>query len=139
MTNIHAYLTFNGNCREAMTFYKESLGGELTLQPIEGTPMAARCPEGMLHHIMHASLAKGDMLLMATDMIGPAGFNPGNTISLSLICSSEEEINTFFKNLSAGGQVVHELSDAAWGALFGVLVDKYGVAWMLNYDKTGKQ
>ncbi len=135
MTQINAYVGFNGRCREAMTFYKECLGGELTLQSVAETPAAAQCPEGMQHQIMHAALTKGPLLLMGSDMVGPDGFNEGNNIALSLNCSSEEEINTFFSKLGEGGKIIDELKTQFWGALFGVLTDKFGIRWMFNYDK----
>lgn len=138
MSKINAYLTFNGNCQQAMEFYQDALGGELELQSVEGFPVEARCPAGESHQIMHASLTRNGMVLMATDMIGPGGFQPGNTMSLALQCDSEEEINAFFSKLSEDGQVVHPLAKQVWGALFGVLIDKYGVAWMLNYDLNKK-
>lgn len=135
MTQINAYLNFNGNCREAMTFYKTCLGGELTVQTIEGSPIEAQCPSAMKHHVLHASLLNDNLVLMASDMTGPDGFIKGNTISLSLNCSSENEIKTFFTKLSSGGQITHPLEEQFWGATFGVLTDKYGIRWMLNYDK----
>ena len=136
MAQINAYLNFNGNCREAMTFYKKCLGGELTVQTVEGSPIEFQCPPSMKHQVLHASLLKGNLVLMASDMIEPEGFIKGNTISLSLNCNSEREIKTFFARLSAGGRVTHPLEKQFWGATFGVLTDKYGIKWMLNYDKT---
>ena len=137
MTHINAYINFDGNCREAMTFYKDCLGGELTLQTVEGTPMEAQSPPAMKQKILHASLAKGPLLLMGSDMAGPEGFVKGNHIALSLNCSSEEEIHQFFNALAAGGQVMHTISQQFWGGLFGVLTDRFGTRWMLNYDKNG--
>jgi PhnB protein len=137
MTQINAYLGFNGACAEAMTFYQECLGGELTLQKFEDTPMGSQCPEGMKNQIMHASLTKNGLILMATDMNAPGEeFIKGNNIALSLSCSSEPEINDFFKKLSNGGKIVDPLKIQFWGALFGVLKDKFGIIWMLNYDKS---
>ena len=136
MAQINAYLNFNGNCREAMTFYKKCLGGELTVQTVEGSPIEFQCPASMRHQVLHASLLKGNLVLMASDMIEPEGFIKGNTISLSLNCSSEREIKTFFSRLSSGGRITHPLEKQFWGATFGVLTDKYGIKWMLNYDKT---
>ncbi len=137
MSQIVAYLTFNGKCQEAMTYYQDILGGELTLQSVQGFPVEARCPTGEEHQIMHSSLIKGNMVLMASDMVSPAGFHPGNTIALALQCDTVEEINTCFAKLSEGGQVLHPLGKQPWGALFGVLADKYGVAWMLNHELKG--
>jgi len=135
MTQINAYLTFKGNCREAMTFYKECLGGELSLQTIGGSPVEAQCPAGMKDDILHAALQKDGLVLMATEMVGQEGLSKGNNFALALSCSSEEEINTFFSNLSAGGQVMHPLKVEFWGAIFGVLNDRFGIRWMLTYDK----
>ena len=89
----------------------------------------------MKDQILHASLLKESLVLMASDMTGPDGFINGNTIALSLNCSSEKEIRTFFSNLSSGGQISQQLEEQFWGATFGVLTDKYGTRWMLNYDK----
>jgi len=110
MTQINAYVGFNGKCRETMTFYKECLGGELTLQTVTETPVAAQCPEGMQDQIMHSMLVKnGSLLLMGSDMVGPDGFIKRNNIALSLNCSSEEEINTLFSKLSASGKILDPL------------------------------
>ena len=69
MSKINAYLTFNGNCREAMTFYQECLGGELSLQPIGESPLAKKMPEEMKNSILHATLIRGDLIIMASDMV----------------------------------------------------------------------
>jgi PhnB protein len=136
MAQINAYLNFDGNCREAMTFYKKCLGGELTVQTIEGSPIEFQCPVSMKHQVLHASLLKENLVLMASDMIEPEGFIKGNTIALSLNCNSEREIKTFFSRLSDGGKITHPLEKQFWGATFGVLTDKFGIKWMLNYDQT---
>jgi PhnB protein len=138
MAQINAYLNFDGNCRDAITFYKECLGGELALQTVEGSPIEAQCPAAMKHQILHASLMKDGLILMGSDMQGPEGFIKGNNIALSLNCSDEEEINTFFSNLSKDGKITHALTEQFWGATFGVLTDKFGIRWMLNYDKNLK-
>lgn len=139
MTHINAYINFNGSCREAMTFYKECLGAELDLQTIGGSPIEAQCPAGMKDQIMHATLTKGPLLLMGSDMTGPWKVVKGNDMALSLNCSSEEEINTFFSKLSDGGEILDPLKIQFWGAMFGVITDKFGIRWMLNYDKNKQQ
>src|SRR5690349_23089552 len=138
MIHINPYLNFNGNCREVMNFYKDCLQADLTLQTIGGSPIEDQCPTAMKNHILHAVLQKGNLLLMASDMIAPDGFNKGNNIALSLNCSTEEEIESFFSNLSEGGRVTHSLVKQFWGATFGVLTDKYGIRWMLNYDRSSR-
>ena len=134
MTHINAYLNFNGQCREAMTFYQQCLGGELVMQKISESPMAARLPSEMSAKILHSSLTKENLVLMASDMMGN-NIVKGNSINLCINCSSMEEINSFFTNLSPGGKVIEQLHQSFWGAIFGVLTDKFGITWMFNYSK----
>ncbi|HVI46404.1 MAG TPA: VOC family protein [Chitinophaga sp.] len=132
-TQLSPYLKFNGRCREAMTFYKECFGGELTMTTIKDSPMAERCPAGMEDQLMHSMLVSNGMVLMGTDMNPPGGFIPGNEMDLSLNFDNEAVIHDVYAKLSAGGQVVEPLKKASWGALFAVLKDKFGKVWMLNY------
>jgi len=138
MTRIFAYLTFNGNCREAMTFYQECLGGELTLQTIGESPLTEKMPGHMKQHILHATLQKDGLVLMATDMVGDQGLSSGNTISMMLDCTDEEEARSYYEKLSAGGQASQQLQPTFWGALFGGLTDKYGNHWLLNFSNNAK-
>ena len=134
MTQLSPYLNFDGNCRQAMSFYKECLGGELHLQTIAGSPIEASCPAGMKDHILHSTLINKGIFLMGSDMLGPAGFIQGNNMAISINCSSEEEIKTFYSNLLKGGEIIDELKNQFWGGLFGVLTDKFGIRWMFNYE-----
>jgi len=134
-TTISPYLTFDGNAREAMTFYKDALGGELTLMTVKDTNMGSQCMGTDENAIMHASLIKDSLVLMASDMIGDRKLQLGNNFAISVNCSSEEEINTFYKNISAGGEIIDPLKIQFWGALFGVVKDKFGMVWMFNFDK----
>ncbi len=135
MTTINPYLNFEGNTREAMTFYNDCLGGELTMQTVGGSPAEPYCPAAMKDQILHSSLVKGPLVIMASDMSSSEGITKGNSIALSINCSSEEEINTFFNKLSTGGTIIDPLKEQFWGAIFGVFTDKFGTRWMLNYDK----
>lgn len=135
MSRIHAYLTFNGNCREAMTFYQDCLGGELTLQTIGDSPMSDAMPPHMKDCILHANLQSEALVILGSDMVGEQGLVKGNSVSLMLDCSSEQEISTCYARLSAGGQATHPLENTFWGALFGDLTDRYGIHWLLHYDK----
>ena len=135
MTNIHAYLTFNGNCRDAMIFYKKCLGGELVLQTIGESPMADKLPAKMRKSILHSTLTKNGFVLMASDMVGENGLIKGNAVSLMLNCESEKEIKTLYQKLSDGGKANHPLENTFWGALFGDLTDKFGNQWLLHFDK----
>ena len=136
-TIINPYLHFDGNCREAFDFYNKCFGGELNIQTIGDSPMAKEMPEKSHNKVMHANLSKdGVTLLLGADMMMPESFTIGDTVSISLNCKSEEEINDLFSKLSSGGKVDHELSEEFWGATFGMFTDKFGIDWMLNYDKS---
>lgn len=135
MTQIHAYLTFNGNCREAMTFYRDCIGGELQLQPIQGSPIEGQCQGGKEGDILHSSLTGNGFLLMASDMVGKEGYRVGTNLSLSVACSSEEEMQRYFTSLSAGGHVIEPIRKQFWGDTFGALTDRYGVCWMFIHNK----
>jgi len=131
MSQINAYLTFDGRTREAMTFYKDCLGGELSLLAVKDSPMAGQWPDEVQEKILHASLVKGPLTLLASDMKGAEKLVRGNTISLALSCSSEEEISACFEKLSAGGKVSHPLHKFFDGTI-GALTDKFGMNWVLK-------
>ena len=135
MTQINSYLTFNGNCRTAMNFYKECLGGELTMQTVGETPMADKMSQEMKDCILHAALTKDALVLMGSDMVCEKGLTKGNAVSLSLNCSSEDEIKNFYATLSKDGEATHPIEDTFWGALMGDLTDKFGNHWLLHFDK----
>ena len=138
MSVIHSYLTFNGNCREAMEFYQDCLGGELSFQTIGESPMAEEMPPPLKESIVHATLTRGPLVLLASDMVSDKGLIKGNAVSLSLNCSSEEEIRKCYAKLSNGGTQDHPLEDSFWGALFGDLTDKFGNRWLLNFNQQNK-
>ncbi len=130
MTQINAYITFNGNCREAMNFYKQCLGGRLSIQMVEESPMANQWPVNVQHNILLASLVKNELLLLASDM-GSEKMVRGNAISLALNCTSKEEIENFFTNLSSGGKITHPLHNFFDGTI-GALTDKFGINWIFK-------
>ena len=105
MTQISAFLSLNGNCREVMTFYKECFDGELFILSVEESPVAATLPAESQKSILHANLFKGNLSLLAADIIPPMELLRGNGVALFIECSSEEEIYTYFSNLSSGGQI----------------------------------
>ena len=134
MTQFSAYLTFDGNCREAMTFYKDCLGGELVLQTVEESPMAGKMPVHLNQSIMHSTLSNGPVTIMGSDMVREKLIN-GNTVQLCINCSSLEEIETFFSNFASGGKIIDPLKEMFWGGTFGAITDKFGKHWLFNYDK----
>lgn len=133
MTKINSYLTFNGNCREAMTFYKECLGGELILQTVGESPASEQMPAQMKECVLHSMLTSGNIIIMGSDM-SPQTLIKGNAVSLMLNFTTEEETRKIYANLSKGGDASHPLEVMFWGALFGHLTDKFGHQWMFNFD-----
>ena len=137
MSQLIPYLFFEGNCREAMEFYKQCLGGELILNTVGDTPGAGEMPHAK-DKIIHAALREGNppqSTLMASDWLSENKFVAGTNTSLSVNCTSAEEIRTLFESLSAGGKVTQPLADMFWGATYGSFVDRFGIQWMLNYEK----
>jgi len=135
MPQLIPYLNFNGNCREAITFYQTCLGGELSIQTIGESPVGLQCSANIQDHIVHSSLIKDELTLLASDMPIPGGYQHGNNFSLHVNCSSEEEINTHFQKFATNGKIILPIRQEFWGALFGVLEDKFGIRWQFHYDK----
>jgi len=132
MPTLNPYLTFGGNCREAMNFYKEVLGGELSLMTVAESPFKGQMPEQFNDQVLHSSLKTATLELMATDM-QPGKQVVGNDVHLCLLCKTEEEANEFFDKLSAGGTVNQPLNKMFFGIL-GTLTDKFGKHWMVECD-----
>jgi PhnB protein len=137
MATLNPYLNFAGNTEEAFTFYRSVFGGDFTtLQRFKDTPEAGRIPEKEKDMLMHVSLpvGKGNSL-MGTDAVESMGHKliVGNNIPRSLEAESKDEAEKLFKGLSAGGKVMMPLKDTFWGAYFGMLTDKFGIQWMVNY------
>lgn len=133
MSRLISYLTFKGNCREAMTFYQKCLGGELHFQTLGESPMTEQLPQKMKNFILHSTLRRSEWVLMGTDMVGEEGWVKGNTISILVECSSEQEMRSIYAMLSAGGEATQPIESTYWGALFGGLTDKYGNYWLFHY------
>jgi PhnB protein len=134
MAQINAYLSFDGNCKEVMTYYSTCLDGELYIQTVGESPMADKMP-AIKDHVMHSSITKnGATLVMGSDMHREKLVD-GNTTTLCVACDSADQINSFFEKLLAGGKVVDALQKAFWGDTFGVLDDKYGRTWMFVYHE----
>lgn len=118
-----------------MIFYQQCLGGQLNMQTVAGSALEDRCPVAMQRKIIHATLLSGAVFIMGSDMCDAADVVPGNTIAISLNCSSEQEINNLYHRFAEGGKVIDSLKTQFWGGMFGVVEDKFGLRWMFNYDK----
>ena len=130
-TRLNPYLNFKDNAREAMEFYKSVFGGTLTMSTFKEFHASEDPAED--NKIMHAQLeASNGITFMAADTPAQMEFNPGNTMNMSLSGDDEKELSGYYKKLSAGGNVVMPLEKAPWGDTFGMVNDKFGVAWMVN-------
>jgi len=117
-----------------MEFYRDVLGGELQIQTIGETPWAADMPQmpgATPDKVMHSSLTKGDLVIMAADMMDPSSFKQGDTVSLCLVCDTKPEIEDMYKKLSEGGEVFMALDHAPFGWI-AMFTDRFGVDWMLQ-------
>ncbi len=138
MATINPYLNFNGKTEEAFNFYKKIFGGEfITLQRIKDTPMADKFPANELNKVMHVALPIGKNILMASDILESMGhkLTNGNNYSISINAASEKEANSIFNQLSEGGTVTMPMRVEFWGALFGMVNDKFGIQWMVSFDE----
>jgi PhnB protein len=143
MTAVNPYLNFNGNTEEAFNFYKSVFGGEFqALMRFRDNPACGEIAEADKNKIMHAALPIGNgTILMATDALESMGqkLNVGNNIYISLSPNSKEEADRVFNGLSQGGKVEMPIQDMFWGDYWGSFADKFGVQWMVSYNKNRPQ
>ena len=137
MATFNPYLNFHGNTEEAFNFYKSIFGGEfVTLQRFKDTPAGSRMSAAEAEKIMHVSLpiGKGNVL-MGTDALESMGHKLtfGNNYSISIEADSKEQAKKYFDGLSVGGKVEVPIKDEFWGAYFGMVADRFGTRWMINY------
>ena len=134
MVSLRPYLHFDGTTRQAMEFYKEVLGGDLEIMTVGETPWASSAPEmaGVpKDKVMHAALTKGDLIIMAADMMDPSSFKKGDNVSLCIVVDTKSELESIYKKLSAGGDIFMELNKAPFG-WYAQFSDKFGTEWMLQ-------
>ncbi len=144
MAQVNVYLTFDGNCEEAFTFYQSAFGTEIPymgkfgdMPPQEGMPPLS---DEHKNRVMHVTLpiSKETVLMGSDTMPGMHELVYGNNFSISINAASREEATAFFNKLSDGGKVTMELQETFWGAFFGMWTDKFGINWMVNYDDPSK-
>jgi PhnB protein len=130
-SRLNPYLSFKDNAREAMEFYKSVFGGKLDMNTFKEYQASQDPSED--EKIMHAQLeGPNGITFMAADTPNGMEFKPGNTMSMSLSGDDEKALSGYYKKLSDGGTVVMPLEKAPWGDTFGMVNDKFGVAWMVN-------
>lgn len=129
------YLTFDGACEEAMRFYAELLGAEIqAMMKAEDTPASDPMGPEWAGRVVHAHIAQGDKLLMASD--GPPG-EPQSIAGVSVYfdVGDPAEGARIFKALSEGGAVTRPYAETFWAHRFGMVEDRFGVSWMISCEK----
>jgi PhnB protein len=134
---VSAYLSFKGECEAAFKFYEEVLGAEPGLLfRYADSPMADVLPEGWGSKIMHGSVRVGGKLIEGADA-PPDRYERPQGFSLSLNVPEVNEAERLFERLGKGGRVRYPIAKTFWSARFGMVVDRFGIPWMINCETTG--
>ena len=132
---LNAYLLYNGDCEAAFKFYEKCLGGKIeALLVYTGTPSEQQVPAGWRNKILHARMTVGDAVLMASDA-PPGRYEQPKGFAVSLQVKDPAQAERFFKALSEGGKVHMPMEQTFFAARFGMLVDQFGIPWMVNCEK----
>ena len=129
-SRLNPYISFSGNARQAMEFYKEVFGGELNMNTF-GEYGAGDSPEA--NKIMHAQLeSSSGYTIMGADTPEGMTHTPGDNMTVSLSGDDAAELRGYWDKLAASGKVTMPLEKQMWGDEFGMVVDQFGVPWMVN-------
>ncbi len=130
-TKLDPYLNFRDTTREAMEFYQSVFGGKLDLSTFKDYHASPDPSED--DKIMHAVLeTENGMTFMAADTPNSMEYTPGTNFNMSLSGDDEASLTIYFEKLQEGGTVTMPLQKAAWGDTFGMLVDRFGIRWLVN-------
>jgi PhnB protein len=129
-SRLNPYVSFRDNAREALEFYKDVFGGNLSINTF-GEYGDSNAPEA--NNVMHGQLETDrGFTLMASDTPPGMDFNPGNNITISLSGDDEQELRGYWEKLSEGANVTMPLEKQMWGDVYGQCTDKFGVPWMVD-------
>jgi PhnB protein len=129
-----AYLSFKGNCEAAFKFYEQCLGAQLgEIFRYAGSPMAGQVPPDWSDKVMHASVTVGGQAVMGADVV-PDQYEEPKGISLSLQMTSVPDAERIFSELARDGRVVMQLEKTFWADRFGMVVDRFGIPWLVNCE-----
>jgi PhnB protein len=142
MARVNTYLNFQGQTEEAFHFYAKTFGTEITMlsrfSDMPATGPGELSPEER-ELVMHAELPiLAGHVLMATDMLRSMGHQTriGNNTTICLDVDSRDEADRIYGALSEGGSEGSPMADMPWGAYWGVILDRYGIRWMVNHMPT---
>ena len=128
------YLSFKGECEAAFKFYEQCLDGQLgAIFRYAGSPLADQVPADWQDKVMHGSFTFGDHVLMGGD-VAPDRYEQPKGFSLSLQMQSAADAERIFHELARGGTVVMPLEKTFWAARFGMVVDRFGIPWLINCE-----
>ena len=128
------YLSFKGECEAAFKFYEKCLDGQLgAIFRYAGSPLADQVPADWQDKVMHGSFTLGDQVLMGGD-VAPDRYEQPKGFSLSLQMQSAADAERIFDELAKGGTVVMPLEKTFWAARFGMVVDRFGIPWLINCE-----
>ena len=128
------YLSFKGECEAAFKFYEQCLDGQLgAIFRYAGSPLADQVPADWQDKVMHGSFTFGDQVLMGGD-VAPDRYEQPKGFSLSLQMQSAADAERIFHELARGGTVVMPLEKTFWAARFGMVVDRFGIPWLINCE-----
>ena len=134
-SRLNPYLSFRDNARQAMEFYRDVFGGDLTVNTFGESGDAQGTPEA--DKIMHAQLETDrGFTLMASDTPAEMPYSPGDNISISLSGDDADDLRSWFAKLADGGSVTMPLEKQVWGDEFGMCVDPFGIQWMVNISQS---
>jgi len=134
--SLNPYINFNGNAAQAIKFYEQALGAvSERVMHFDQAPGMEPSPENK-QRILHCQLTIGSAVLMVSDSMPNQQGPTDSNMHVVLHFSDEADLNARFAALSEGGKVSFPVHDAFWGAKFGMLVDKFGVPWMVIYEKS---
>ncbi|CAP43276.1 VOC family protein [Bordetella petrii] len=137
MPQLCAYLTFDGNCAEAMRFYERTLTGRIeAMLTYAEAPDGGGAPPEMRDRIMHARLSLDGQTLMASDAAGHQPYQGQQGVSLALVFPTVSDATRIFNALAEGGTVTMPLQKTFWAEAFGALTDRYGTSWLINGGQT---
>ena len=134
MPTLNPYISFRDNARAALERYREVLGGDLQIMTFGSMPEVGYAPsESEL--VMHGQLTTEDgMVLMASDTPSSMDYEKPQGISVSVSGTESDRLRAIWDGLLDGGSATMPLAPAPWGGDFGMLVDRFGVAWMMSID-----
>jgi PhnB protein len=133
--SLSPYLYFDGQCEEAFHFYEKCLGGAITfMMRYEGSPMSGQVPTEWAKKILHAGLASGDGVMEGCDAM-PGQYKKPQSFCVMLRPKDTAQADRIFNALSEGGTVQIPIAETFWALRFGMVIDRYGVPWLVNCEK----